>query len=430
MAGQGEGIPGAAAGRGGFRASHADRDRAIDLLKAAFVQGRLTKDELDERLGQALAARTYGDLAALSADLHPGLAAAQPERKPAASRRAVGRGAGALAALLLAIAAVAMALATAAVPGRPAATAPVRPAIVGPHQFSPFIAYAAFGWLPAGYKLLEGGTTRGSTYQLAWRPSLSTAWYLMAYPADGCQLTKTRGLLCKAYYPFGPLALTSRAPDINGHRAYWATAYADQPPSHQLVLAWQHAPGSWAVLELGNTKPLDAHSRHEAVKAASHVRFGVHAAPPVAFPVRITGVPGSWHLISGVRAWMPYWNGVKYQPHGQVLSASEWSISTTAASTGPRAGPRFLFTIGLAAQHNSCRVPALAPRVRKVVNGYPVIVTRGPAGQTLCAAHADGLSVTIYEFGNHPTVDVVDLFARHLQLLGTSPAHWATHPIR
>lgn len=55
---------------------------------------------------------------------------------------------------------------------------------------------------------------------------------------------------------------------------------------------------------------------------------------------------------------------------------------------------------------------------------------RGPAGQTLCAAHADGLSVTIYESGNHPTVDVVSLFAHHVQLLGTSRARWATQPIR
>jgi hypothetical protein len=34
------------------------------------------------------------------------------------------------------------------------------------------------------------------------------------------------------------------------------------------------------------------------------------------------------------------------------------------------------------------------------------------------------------EFGNHPTLDVLSLFAHHLQLLGTSPAHWATQPIR
>lgn len=335
----------------------------------------------------------------------------------------------ALAALpvLAAVTVTAVTIATAAAPGRPAAIAPVRPAAVAPHQFSPFTAYAAFGWLPAGYKLLQGGTTRGSTYQIAVQPRLQITWYLLAYPAGGCQLTKARGLICKAYYPFGPLALTRRAPNLNGHRAYWATAYASQPPPP--VLAWQYAPGSWAVLELGQTQPPGTDWRQEALHAARHARFGVHAAPPVAFPVRLTGVPASWHLISGVRAWMPYWNGVTYQPHGQVLYASSWSVSTTAASTGPRAGPRFQFAIGLAAQHNPCRVYGQRP-VHKVVNGYPVIVTRGPAGPMLCAADADGLSVIIYESGNHPTVNVVSLFAHHLQLLGTSPAHWVTQPIR
>ena len=37
-----------------LRASRADRERAIGTLKAAFVQGRLTKDELEERVGRAL----------------------------------------------------------------------------------------------------------------------------------------------------------------------------------------------------------------------------------------------------------------------------------------------------------------------------------------------------------------------------------------
>jgi hypothetical protein len=338
--------------------------------------------------------------------------------------------------LVLATAAVtAVALATATAPARRAAIAPVRPASVVARQFSPFIAYAAFGWLPAGYTLLEGGTTRGSTYQVAGRPSLSTRpWYLLAYPAGGCQLTQARGLMCRAYYPFGPLALTSRAPDINGHRAYWATAYASLP-SPEPVLAWQYARGSWAVLELGKTKPLDTHWRQVAVKAASHVRFGVHAAPPVAFPVRLTGLPASWRLISGVRAWMPEWNGVTYQPHGHVLYASHWSVSTGSASTGPRARPFLTFTIGLAAQPGSCRVPVQGSIVHTVVNGYRVIVARGPAGQTLCAANAGGLSVQIEERSNRPgadlaSVDVVSLFAHHLQLLGTSPAHWATQPIR
>jgi uncharacterized protein DUF1707 len=42
----------------------------LDLLKAAFVQSRLTKDEFDARAGHALTAGSHADLAALIADLH------------------------------------------------------------------------------------------------------------------------------------------------------------------------------------------------------------------------------------------------------------------------------------------------------------------------------------------------------------------------
>jgi Domain of unknown function (DUF1707) len=74
-----------AGGRGHLRASHADRDQVIGTLKAAFVQGMLTKDELDLRVGQTLASRTYAELAALTDDLPAGLAAAEsprPGRQP------------------------------------------------------------------------------------------------------------------------------------------------------------------------------------------------------------------------------------------------------------------------------------------------------------------------------------------------------------
>jgi hypothetical protein len=76
----------AAAGRGRLRAGHADREQAIDTLKTAFVHGQLTKDELDARAGQALAARTYADLAALTADISPRKPAARPTRPPAPAR--------------------------------------------------------------------------------------------------------------------------------------------------------------------------------------------------------------------------------------------------------------------------------------------------------------------------------------------------------
>ena len=63
-----------------MRASHADRERVVGILKSAFVQGMLAKDEFDLRVGQAFAARTYAELAAVTADLPAGLSPAQPHR--------------------------------------------------------------------------------------------------------------------------------------------------------------------------------------------------------------------------------------------------------------------------------------------------------------------------------------------------------------
>ena len=80
----------AAAGGDGLRAGHADREQVIEALKAAFVHGRLTKAELDTRVGQALSARTCADLAALTADIPAapsGPLAASPARPPGAARR-------------------------------------------------------------------------------------------------------------------------------------------------------------------------------------------------------------------------------------------------------------------------------------------------------------------------------------------------------
>ena len=113
----GTGTP--AEGCGRLRASHADREQVVDTLKAAFVQGRLAQDELDARVGQALAARTYDDLAALTADLPAepdramsqasAPAPAQPRPRNRAAARAIQAGAGVITALILAIGVAAVA---------------------------------------------------------------------------------------------------------------------------------------------------------------------------------------------------------------------------------------------------------------------------------------------------------------------------------
>jgi DUF1707 SHOCT-like domain len=60
-----------AAGLARLRASDADRERVVEALKIAFVQGRLTKDELDRRAGLAFVSRTYAELAVATADIPP-----------------------------------------------------------------------------------------------------------------------------------------------------------------------------------------------------------------------------------------------------------------------------------------------------------------------------------------------------------------------
>ena len=80
---------GAQAAAAGLRASRADRERVIDLLKAAFTQGRLDRNEFDARIGRALASRTYGELAAITADIPAELTGALPRRPPVRARRRV-----------------------------------------------------------------------------------------------------------------------------------------------------------------------------------------------------------------------------------------------------------------------------------------------------------------------------------------------------
>jgi hypothetical protein len=60
------------AGPPGMLAANADRERAIDVLKAGFAESRLTRAEYDDRMARIHDARTYGELQALVSDLPAG----------------------------------------------------------------------------------------------------------------------------------------------------------------------------------------------------------------------------------------------------------------------------------------------------------------------------------------------------------------------
>ena len=77
MAEPGDDIAGAR-GHRRLRASDGDREQAVEVLKDAFVDDRLTKDEFDARVTQAFTSRTYAELATVTADLPAVRTAAQP----------------------------------------------------------------------------------------------------------------------------------------------------------------------------------------------------------------------------------------------------------------------------------------------------------------------------------------------------------------
>lgn len=105
-----------ATARGRLRTSRTDREYVIGVLKAAFVQGLLTKDEFDARVGQTFASRTYAELATVPADIPAGLAVDRPPRGPARASAQPPRSKAANAHRCVVVA-VAMLLAATLVPG-------------------------------------------------------------------------------------------------------------------------------------------------------------------------------------------------------------------------------------------------------------------------------------------------------------------------
>jgi uncharacterized protein DUF1707 len=69
-------------GRGKLRASNSDREQVAGALQAAFAEGRITEDELGERVDQVHASRTYAELAEVIADIPTALTGARSSRPP------------------------------------------------------------------------------------------------------------------------------------------------------------------------------------------------------------------------------------------------------------------------------------------------------------------------------------------------------------
>jgi hypothetical protein len=307
---------------------------------------------------------------------------------------------------------------------QPAGPAHLPPA---PRQFNPLIPNVSFGWLPAGESLGQGGVRRTDVYLAAGRPPGLLGWGLSVYARGRCHLTGSpRGVKCSTQGQSGVSALrfSERAPAVSGHRAFWAGN----------GLVWQYARGGWAALTWIGSAPGVRTPRHdmvvrhrEAIKIAEHVRFGA-ATPPLAFPARLTGLTSQWRI-----------SDVHYWADSGVLQADSYVLTTRASRFLPHVGDLGVWAnapyieIHPAPRKSTCTPhdPASKNTI-EIINGYRVVVKRMTIGglpvQEVCAAHADGLSVDIEEFGPHPSIGVASLF-RHLRLLGANPANWTSNPI-
>jgi hypothetical protein len=328
-------------------------------------------------------------------------------------RRLRRRRAGLASAPVLAVAAIAAVVLTARppAPGAPARSGAASSAASGavsagdaPRQFSPLIAYASFGWLPAGHPFVQGSSDKTEVSLYA-----NKSVFLLAYSADHpCQLTTAR-LDCRTSTGGERESIIGRAPAVHGHAAFWTEGHG--------FLVWQYARGGWAWLQLG-PDGTGGREQRAAVRVADHIRLGAGAATPIAFPAQLTRIPRSWHI-----------DNVEYQPYAGGVRASNYDLGN-----GP--GLFLGITIGPATAGSTCHIAGALKPVHEIINRHRVIVGHGPAtknelaDQELCAAHADGLTVDISEIGNHPAIGVVSLFTRRYRLLGPRPKHWTTTPIR
>jgi hypothetical protein len=292
----------------------------------------------------------------------------------------------------------------------PAAHGQVTP----PQRFSLQSPYATFGWLPPG-ESLDGGTIGPATVYLTAGPSVS--WALTAYVAGFCNLTSEQvlrqlgqhhqsQLTCASAAGGSVYGITSPAPRVDGHAAFWTTSHT--------YLVWQYADRSWAALA-----PPKSAAAGVVIKVAGNVRYGA-AGSPVKFPVQLVGMPAGWMLAY-----------VHFAADAGVLGASQYGLT----GTGVGADSPMFTTDPTAGSGSSCYYYPDGQSARRTINGYRVTVNHLPAAngnppvEQVCAPSADGLAVFVSTYGSHASPNAVSIFRGHMRLLGTDPANWTTKPL-
>ena len=372
---------------------------------------------------------------------------------------------------------------------RPIAAPTPSPARVldAPEQFNPLVPYANFGWLPSGFSQASVSPLNGGTFstdldtvvRTAGQPSTNRMLQLTVNSASAC-----KGITAHPGRPhpsqelttdcaFSGYGITGTASPVNGRPAYWV---------HYDSLAWQYAPGAWAVLvaeipplrgkptpssaygwTLGpgkNTpsaqvllkdptigKIIDADPSLAIAKGyvipptaatlalvhqvAAQVKFG--QKQPLVFPFQMSGgLPSGWQL-----------NSTSFQVSGNTAvgtsigfgSALDTSAGSVSASSPNGYGCNFV--TGQSSYVTRYGVSWI----------YRIIVAAGQQSQSLCSTGSTGTPVGLVDGlqvwvnldesspgSNAPLPGVIKLggafgIYSRLKFLGADPTDWTTQPL-
>jgi hypothetical protein len=346
-------------------------------------------------------------------DLDAAIAAGRRERR---WRRLQGGGSVLLAAVAVVAVVAALLVVPAQRPGHQATGSTVAPA-----RFDVLVPYASFGWLPPGFQTgAAGGTMPASRPAELILVAVSHGPFieLMVNPAGPCHLAG-RALLCSTYNSMW--AVQSRAPNVNGHRAYWLLG---------AQLAWEYAPGAWSVLDWTDANvpwPPAGGERAAVLRVAAGVRYG--QTTPIRFPYWISGPPAGWRV-----------SEVDYTP-----LAGQPVVQTLHIDDYPGGNGNFVradvdevqvFAAPAARSGSSC---SQGTGQHVTVDRVAAVVHSAAAGrdQQLCIPDWRGLRVLVILTARqtapapNPTgAHGVLAYARLLHPLGPHPAHWTANPLR
>jgi hypothetical protein len=310
--------------------------------------------------------------------------------------------------------------------------------VAAPTAFNPLVPYASVTWYP--YRPAAVGANDWRTAVLLRASSPAEATQVALYVAGWCTL-QTASLSCGATASENRLEMTvtGPAPDVHGQAAYWGRyAGGDLGRLRQLastpqMLAFQYAPGGWAVVESTGT-PADL------LRVAGSVRYGQTSA--LRFPFRLTGLPQAWSDVL-------YATFTQAAPGGQAPTADQVLLGSPADRPGTGVRDALIVqTSTQTTQGPKCRVrkviqpaPDQTPSASQasqpgacpsqVINGYRVFLNTppDPGKQTLFSPDADGLYLYEQTTGPDAPLSPASVLAHHLQLLGPDPANWTTAPV-